>query len=806
MSSPPSLTLRARLAGILCVALIAIYSASPGRTAIGATERVLVTFENGSHHPAIESINRSLQSTYRTRPPIRIELYSQFLDSRVPLGRYEQELVPLLHRKYDGRKFDLTFAVLATALKLVLRNGKEIFPNTAIAFLAVDDVRYRQPSLWELYKSYAIIITAAVVLETLLILWLLVMNAKRKKAEQARENFARLARDEHTHLNDVVSNVPGIVWESRVAPDTKKLKTVFVSQYLEKMLGYSVEEWLSTTGFELGVVHDSDREALIKTSDAIFASGGEGNLQYRCLTKDGRTLWVQTHFTAIRDDNGKSVGLRGMTLDVTEQKLAEAALNESEENYRSVFNAANDAIFVHAIDTGNILDANKRMCEMYGVTLEEVKCLTVGDLSANEPPYTQEVAMACIQKAAQGDPQLFDWRAKDKSGRLFWVEVNLKRASVGGKAILLAVVRDITERKHAEEEIRFAKDELRLIADSLPVLVSQTDRNGYYRFNNLAFETWFGEPRDQMIGRHMREVLGEEAWTRSRPHIERALAGEEIRYEDLLVCRRGAPRWVSVVQIPMRDATGDVNGVVSLVSDITESRRSEQTLRDLSGRLITAQEEERSRVARELHDDLSQRMALLSIELEQLSQQVPGPHGILELRIEKLLTEAKEIAGEIHRLAYQLHPSKLEHLGLVAAVRSLCHEISEHHGIEIDFCQSGYSAVMSSDITLCVFRIAQEALTNIVKHSGASKAVVTLGITDDLVQLTVSDTGCGFDTTSNKMTSGLGFTGMKERLRLIGGQLSIQSDFTRGTRIEVSVPLKEVARKDHKAHVVAGRR
>ncbi|UCD27697.1 MAG: PAS domain S-box protein, partial [Planctomycetota bacterium] len=146
--------------------------------------------------------------------------------------------------------------------------------------------------------------------------------------------------------------------------------------------------------------------------------------------------------------------------DITEREHANEELRKSEENYRSIFNAANDAIFVHNIDTGDIIDVNQRMCDLYGYSSQEVHQLNVEDLSSGQPPYTQEYALELINKAAGGEPQLFEWMAKDKTGRLFWVEVSLKRAVIGGTARLLAIVRDVTERKQAEEEIRKLNEEL----------------------------------------------------------------------------------------------------------------------------------------------------------------------------------------------------------------------------------------------------------------------------------------------------------------------------------------------------------
>ena len=218
---------------------------------------------------------------------------------------------------------------------------------------------------------------------------------------------------------------------------------------------------------------------------------------------------------------------------------------------------------------------------------------------------------------------------------------------------------------------------------------------------------------------------------------------------------------------------------------------AEAALRDLGGRLIRAQEEERSRIARELHDDLSQRLALLSIELEQLTQKIPARQGDLRARIQGAWAKAQEISVEVHRISYQLHPSKLEHLGLVPAVKSFCDELSSRHGIRITFRNRGVSAALPKDVALCVFRIAQEALRNVVRHSGAPEARIVLGMASRSVQLCVSDSGAGFDVEAAARKKGLGLVSMTERLRLVGGELTISSRPSRGTQIEARVPVAE---------------
>lgn len=234
------------------------------------------------------------------------------------------------------------------------------------------------------------------------------------------------------------------------------------------------------------------------------------------------------------------------------------------------------------------------------------------------------------------------------------------------------------------------------------------------------------------------------------------------------------------------DGTTKLHG---FIIDISDRKRTEEALKDLGGRLIAAQEEERRRVARELHDDFNQRLAVLCIELEQLGNQMDKSQD-LRRSVERLQTQAQELAAEIHRLSYKLHPAKLDHLGLAAAIKSLCTELNESEKLNVEFHQTGFPATIKKDITLCIFRIAQESLRNCVKHSQAQSVRVVLTKTRNAIRLLVSDNGCGFNTNSDLMERGLGFISMKERLHLVGGRINVYSKPLRGTRIEVSVPLK----------------
>ena len=271
--------------------------------------------------------------------------------------------------------------------------------------------------------------------------------------------------------------------------------------------------------------------------------------------------------------------------------------------------------------------------------------------------------------------------------------------------------------------------------------------------------------------------------------IQRILEGREREFhKEYSVGGDDSPSWFLMHAARLDLPGSDRFRVLVTREDVTRHKQAEEALRNLGGRLINAQEEERSRIARELHDDLNQQLAILSIELEQLRQKIPADHQDLSASVQALWTKAQEISSSIHRLSYQLHPAKLDHLGLAAAVKSLCDELSEHREIRIEFRQKGFPALLPQAVTLCVFRITQESLHNVTRHSGAQDAQVLLRRTSRGVHLRVSDSGCGFNVHSPRTKNGLGFISMRERLRLVGGKISIRSQPFSGTQIDVVVP------------------
>jgi len=256
----------------------------------------------------------------------------------------------------------------------------------------------------------------------------------------------------------------------------------------------------------------------------------------------------------------------------------------------------------------------------------------------------------------------------------------------------------------------------------------------------------------------------------------------------------GTLKYTHTVGHPVLNASGDVEQFVCTMMDVTERKLAEAALTSVSRRLIEAQEKERTRIARELHDDIGQRVALLTIKLEQLRQSSPDLPDEVHSRIGELKNQISEIGTDVQFMSHELHSSKLEYLGIATALRAFCEEFSDQQSVEVVFAHDEVPRTLPQGISLCLFRVLQEALHNAVKHSGARHFDVELRVTSNQIQLTVRDSGSGFDVAEAMKTHGLGLVSMAERLKLVDGQLSIDSQPQRGATICASIPLGKVAR------------
>jgi PAS domain S-box-containing protein len=352
------------------------------------------------------------------------------------------------------------------------------------------------------------------------------------------------------------------------------------------------------------------------------------------------------------------------------------------------------------------------------------------------------------------------------------------------------IARDITARKRAEHVLRESEERFRLVANTAPVLIWMAGANKLCTFFNQGWLSF--------TGRSMEQELGEGWLSGVHPDdVQRCLgiysasfdARAEFKMEYRLRRVDGEYRWIVDYGVPRFESYGTFCGYIGSCVDITERKSSEESLHTLGGRLIHAQDEERARLARELHDDFSQRLALLGIVLGQLWKKLPESEVEERATVLEILKETKEMSSDIHSLSHRLHSSKLELVGLVPALIGLCKEIGIKHKIGVHFTQHGRPPNVTKDVALCLFRVAQEALSNIVKHSQAKCAHVELSVNSKTVSLRITDAGRGFDPDLTNPAGGIGLVSMRERLRLVGGRLSVKSELMQGTEIFAEVPL-----------------
>lgn len=344
------------------------------------------------------------------------------------------------------------------------------------------------------------------------------------------------------------------------------------------------------------------------------------------------------------------------------------------------------------------------------------------------------------------------------------------------------------ERGWVEEELKKSEEKFVKAFRGSPVaLIITSAKDHRYLDVSESFEQWTGWRRDEVIGRTPFEIG---IWVNPAERLEfvRQLRAEgaihnlEFRYRRKDGAEMVGLGWGELIEI------GNEQCVISAVADITEHKRAEEALSGMTRKLVEAQEQERSRIGRELHDDVAQRLAMLSIALGQLKDKNNLP---LEVRdgMQELKQMTSDIAAGVHVLSHELHSSSMEYLGLVSGMRGWCKEYGKQHKLEIDF-KSADVPPLRQEISLCLFRVLQEALHNAYKHSGAKRIEVQLEVKSGEIHLRVSDSGKGFDIEAARQKRGLGLTSMHERVRLVGGTIVIESKPLAGTVVRVSVPFR----------------
>jgi PAS domain S-box-containing protein len=483
-----------------------------------------------------------------------------------------------------------------------------------------------------------------------------------------------------------------------------------------------------------------------------------------------------------------------MVRDITELAEATAALRESVQRYQLASTAGSVGVWDWHFDT-NELYVDPGLKALLGFKDEEITSRPE-DWGSRVHPDDLPVSSASVQACIDGETDVYEvahrMLHKDGSTRWFLSRGSAIRGADGALRRLVGTKVDITERKRASDQVRLA-----LEATTTGMLM--VSRAGRIVMVNAHVEGLFGYQREELIGALVDRLLPERArdanpetrgfrWDGTFSTIEpRELDG---------VRKDGTTIPLEVGFSPLHSPEGEF--VLCTVTDNTERRQAERErddltrqLRDLAGRLIAAQEMERTRIARDLHDDISQQLAALSIALSGLRRHAAALSGgaNVEAEIVVLQQRTTRLAESVRELSHELHPDAIRHSGLTASLAAYCEGISQPPAFSVTCHAEGNVDAIDQAVVTSLYRIAQEALHNVVKHANARHAKVRLVRTGDSAELTVSDDGSGFDVQIRKTGTGLGLVSITERVRMIGGTLSIVTAANKGTQLRVHVPI-----------------
>jgi PAS domain S-box-containing protein len=343
-------------------------------------------------------------------------------------------------------------------------------------------------------------------------------------------------------------------------------------------------------------------------------------------------------------------------------------------------------------------------------------------------------------------------------------------------------------KRKAEVVLRESEKRFRVMADTTPSLIWMCDQEGKVTYLNDRLVAFTGWDTDAGYGDTWTAYIHPDDLETVLAADSRALEQREAFSKEYRLRRRdGVYRWMFDVASPRLNGDGSFAGFIGSAIDVTDQKMAQDALENVSGRLIEAQERERTRIARDLHDDICQRLALVSVELAQVNRD--GVSVGAEQRLEEIRQQCSDIAGDVQALSHQLHSSKLEYLGVVAAIKGFCKEFSKQQDVKIAFDDQDVPRHLPKDISLCLFRVTQEALHNAAKYSGVRQFAVELSGTADEVQLVVSDAGAGFDVEAAKRERGLGLVSMQERVHLVHGRFDVESRPGVGTKVVAVVPV-----------------
>jgi PAS domain S-box-containing protein len=606
-----------------------------------------------------------------------------------------------------------------------------------------------------------------------------------------RHRTEETVRESEQRFRLVADTAPALMWMS----GTDKLCNYFNKPWLD-FTGRSMEEELGN-GWAEGV-HPDDLQRCLDTYMQSFDRREKFKMEYRLRHHDGEYRWILDIGVPRLNQDGSFAGYIGIGVDVTDRKHAEHALRESEERLRLAQQAARIGAFEWNIRTG-VNTWTPELEAMYGLPPGGFGGTQTTFENLIHPDDRARVIELDNWALKTGQPTTGEWRVVWPDGSVHWIagRWQVLMSEFGGPSRMIGVNIEVTESKRREQALQemnrtletqaallqSREELLRVFVKNVPAAVAMLDRDMRYLQVSDRWCSDYLPGRAEILGRSHYEIFPDmpERW---KDVHRRALQGETLRADEDRWDGQDGTHWARWEVRPWKTAEGAVGGILILAEDITRRKQVEEALADMTRKLIAAQEQERVRIGRELHDDINQKVALLAVELERLRE---NPSEI-QPRVKELLRQTVEISDDVQALSHDLHSSKLEYLGVVAGMKSWCREFAERQRMEIDF-KSDVPSAVPLEIGLCLFRVLQEALNNAIRHGEVRWVDVQLREDSGEIHLAISDMGRGFDVEAALQGKGLGLTSMRERVRLVNGTIAIESKPNGGTTIRVRVPL-----------------
>ncbi len=627
--------------------------------------------------------------------------------------------------------------------------------------------------------------------------WLMIIRdiTERTRAEEALR--------ETTHTLEVALEAAQMgAWDVDLVNDT----SVRTPRH-DMIFGYSSPQAEWNRRIFLEHVAPEDRHRFESLIHADTVENGSFSSEFRTVWPDGSLHWVADRGRIQLDASGRPVRIAGVIQDITERKRAEEALRRSEDRFRSLVEKSRDWIWETDAD-GRLTYSSPKVREYLGYDPEQIIGQYPLDLfvSPEERKLVSQSA-AALRMQGQGFSD-FGVTCTAKDGRKVELEIDgtLILDAAGNMSGVRGIARDVTERKRAQEAIHESERRFRMVVSNIPDVVWAMDRRDHFSLITGNVERMTGRTAEEFYQQ------GPDLWFRC-VHPE-DLSSATAAYEALLAAspghkleyrirnKRGSWKWVQARAMTYEDL--GVRCLMGLLTDITERKRAEEEqansnreLRRLSIQLLKAQDSERRQLARELHDGTAQLIAGISLNLFRLRDLAAGPMR------ERLVTESIELArqcsSEVRTISYGLHPPLLDELGLASAIRAFAQGFESRSGIKIDTQITLGSEGLGKDMELALFRIVQEAIVNVHRHSGSPRAVIVLERDAAQVSLRIQDFGSSAeprDLSSMEQGSvGVGILGMRERSAQFGGRMTLTST-PDGTTVTVTLPLENFDEED----------